>query len=85
MSRNMLTSQRIITCIPEAIQTDGSCVASLRDLLEGDPDVGTHTKQIHFVQLNYVLCGVFAQIRSHKSNIIIAIRIAKCKNLMHSH
>lgn len=51
----MLTSHRVITCIPYAIQTDGSCVASWRDSLEGDPDVGTQTQQLHYVQLNYVL------------------------------
>lgn len=44
-----------MTCIPCAIQTDGGWVASWRDLLEGDPDVGTQAQQIHYVQLNYVL------------------------------
>lgn len=50
----MLTSHWMTTCIPYATQTDGSRVASWRDLLQGDPDVGIHTQQIHFVQLNYV-------------------------------
>lgn len=59
LSRNMLTSHRIITCIPYAIQTDGSRTASWKDLLEGDPDIGTQNQQIYYVQLNYAPRCVF--------------------------
>lgn len=63
--RNKLTSHRMITCIPCAsIQADGGCVSSRRDLLEGDPDIGTRTQQIHCPAqlcslLRYVPCCVF--------------------------
>lgn len=50
----MLTSHRIITCIPHAIQTDGRRIASWNGLLEGDSDPGTQNQQLYYVQLNYV-------------------------------
>lgn len=75
----------MITCIPYAIQTDGSHVASWRDLLAGDPDVGTQSQQIHYVQLNYVLYSSsmvrFSQIRSKKSNTSRAMDGARCAHV----